>query len=45
LPFGFFWLKGQDPCRFVALKTRVFAERGIERVNEGLLISQLLVML
>jgi len=28
---GFFWLPGQHPRRLIALKTRVFVQRGVGR--------------
>src|SRR5439155_15200321 len=45
LPFGFFWLEGQDTLWFIALKSGVLAQSGSGWVDNGLLIGQLLVML
>src|ERR671914_665125 len=44
LAFGFFWLPGDDPFRLVALKARVFIERGVARITDRRLVGQLLVM-
>src|SRR5918992_6260660 len=44
LPFGFFWLPGDDSFRLVALKAPVFIERGVARITDPSLVGQLLVM-
>ncbi len=44
LPLGFFWLPGDDPFRLVALKARVFIERGVARITDRSLVGQLLVV-
>jgi hypothetical protein len=41
LAFRVFWLPGDDPFRLVALKARVFIERGVARITDRSLVGLL----
>ena len=44
LAFGFFWLFGDNPCRLIALKARVFIERGVARITDRSLVGLLFLL-
>jgi hypothetical protein len=39
----FFWLRGQDACRLIALQAGIFVERGVDGRGDLRLIGGLLV--
>src|SRR6266852_713410 len=40
----FFWLRAQDACRFIALKTGILVERGVDGIGDLCLVGGFLVV-